>query len=138
MTMSSLGIATDHVTHDLGRAVIAIDPDVVERVAFERPDSAAAGLRNDVAEFRSTFDVANAECEIFAAGFVEGIRQSAMIVAVSESPQPEVGLAGGEGVGVEQNAFVATVPVCPNDKWMFASVLVSRAIGVCAVGCRHR
>ena len=118
--------------------MVLVDPDVEEGPAVGRPHGAAGGADDEVGQVRAGLGVADAEREILGALVVEGVGEEAMIGAMGGAAEPEIGLSGGEQIGVDENGLVAAVAAAPHDQRLLGALGIADRIGIGSVGHAER
>ncbi len=127
------GIGADHMTQHPRRPVVGVHPDVEERLAVVRPHRGAGGCRDHVGEIVAALRLAHVEREILRSLVVVGIGDGAVVGAVADAADAEIGLARRHRLAVDQHLLVAAVAPGAHDQRMFGAVPVARRIGVVAV-----
>ena len=132
-------IAPHAVAAHLVGPVVLVDHGVEDRLAVGRPDDIAVGVLDGPVDDRSGCDVADEEAVALRAVEVQRVGEAAVVVTVLAVPDPEIGLALGLAVAVQQQRFRRFILArCAAVERMLAALDIAAVVGPRPVRCRHR
>ena len=132
------GIGADDMPEYLRRPVVGVDPHIEQRLAVVGPDRRAARSLDRVRKVEPGLHVAQPEREVFVALLVDRIRHQAMVGAVREPTQAEIGFARRHAATVQYSPLSAPVARRPDHRRMLSTMLVAGPVGERPVGHRNR
>ena len=132
-------IAADPVAAHLVGAVVLVDHGVEDGLTVGGPDDIAVRVFDRPVDDRAGRDVADEEAITLRAVEVEGVGEAAVVVTVLAVPDPEIGLALGLAVAVEQQDLCRLVVARgAAEERMLAAFDVAAVVGPCSVWRGHR
>ena len=129
---------TETVPIDARGPVIGIEPHVIEDGRVRAPHDRALGVGNFVGQVVAGGEIAHAQRIDLRALVVGRPCEQRVVGRVRASAELEIGLAGREGVAVEQLLLVASVARLAAQDRMLAALPIAHVIGERPVRARHR
>ena len=127
-------IAPDLVAVDGARAVLVIEPHIVQRCTI-RPDK-PRNPGDDVGQIALRLDIEDAQGKGFRAGFIDRIAKEPVVGTVFIGTEGEIGLSRREYRSVHEHLLRTAVARAPHQLWMLGAGLVAAPIGIGAVDRR--